>query len=86
MVGWFRQLSLSNTLLKIMNGIPVKIIYKKELKQRCHCNEIGYGVLGSKKTGKPIQVTRFNHKTGEKKIMFEDKKEMKIMKELLKKT
>ena len=68
-----------------MDGIPVKIVYKKELQQRCRCNEFGYGVLGSKKTGKPIQITRFNHKTGEKKIVFEDKKEMKIRKEKLRK-
>ena len=68
-----------------MDGIPVKIVYKKELQQRCHCNEFGYGALGSKKTGKPIQITRFNHRTGEKKIVFEDKKEMKIRKEKLRK-
>lgn len=68
-----------------MNGIPIKIVYKEELKKRCRCNGFGYGVIGSKKTGKPIQITRFNHRTGEKKIIFENKKEMRIMKERIKK-
>lgn len=68
-----------------MDGVPIKIVYKEEMKRRCHCNDFGYSVIGNKKTGKLIQATRFNHKTGEKKVVFENRKEMKIMKEKLKK-
>ncbi len=67
-----------------MDGVPVKIMYKEELKRRCRCGNVGYGVIGDKKTGKIIQVMEHNHKTGEKKIVFEDKGEMKIMQKKLK--
>ena len=63
-----------------MDGTPVKIVYKKEMQGRCHCNNFGYGVIGNKK-GEIIQAFKVNHKTNEKKIMFENKKEMKRMKD-----
>ena len=68
-------------LIKYMKETPIKIIYKKQKSKRCPCNNIGYGVIGNKKTGEIIQTIKFNHKTGEKEIIFENKKEMKIMME-----
>ena len=63
-----------------MKETPIKIIYKKQKSKRCPCcNDFGYGVIGNKKTGEIIQTIKFNHKTGEKEIIFENKREMKIM-------
>jgi len=69
-----------------MKGIPVRIVTQEEmeylLRKKCGKSEniFSYAVIGCKKTGKVVAKFKINNKTGEKILIYKDKKDKLIQK------